>query len=179
MTGAKSHSWWEWNLGWVPRSLSNLFSFHFLFCAPLLTFLIFGFLKWPTCQEEPRRWCLSMPLPLRMSHNRESKSSFNLNLWTGYWKLIFKKFYCIFFHYHLVPLYPPEITTLLSMSWVLFPFCSIPSTPNHPHPAPTSCHLLSIYESVFVLLVSSVCSLDSTYKWNHMVFVFLWLAYFM
>ena len=62
------------------------------------------------------------------------------------------------------------------MSWVLFPFCSIPSTPNHPHPAPTSCHLLSIYESVFVLLVSSVCSLDSTYKWNHMIFVLLWLT---
>ena len=45
-------------------------------------------------------------------------------------------------------------------------------TPHH------SCHLLSISESVSLLLVSSVCSLDSTNEWNHMVFVFLWLAYF-
>ena len=31
---------------------------------------------------------------------------------------------------------------------------------------------------VSILLVCSVCSLGSTYEWNHMVIVFVWLAYF-
>ena len=58
-----------------------------------------------------------------------------------------------------------------------FPFSLLlnPSTP-YTQPHPTAVSLLSIYESVSLLLVSSVCSLDSTYEWNHMVFVFLWLA---
>ena len=34
-----------------------------------------------------------------------------------------------------------------------------------------------IYESVSILFVSLFCSLDSIYKWNHMVFVFLWLTF--
>ena len=68
---------------------------------------------------------------------------------------------------------PHTITTLLSLS--TSPFCSIPPPPNRP---PTNCHLLSIYESVPIFLVSSVCSLDPTYEWDHMVFVSVWLAYF-
>ena len=44
--------------------------------------------------------------------------------------------------------------------WVLFPFLFNPSTPSPPL---LNCHLLSIYESVPIFLVSSVCSLDSTY----------------
>ena len=66
-----------------------------------------------------------------------------------------------FFHYHLAPFYlfPPEITTLLSMSMSPY-FCSIPPLPNLPPPAVL---LLSIYESVPIFLVSSACSLDSTY----------------
>ena len=32
-----------------------------------------------------------------------------------------------------------------------------------------------VHVSVSVLFVSSFCSLDSIYKWNHTVFVFLWL----
>ena len=35
----------------------------------------------------------------------------------------------------------------------------------------------SIYASVFVLFVHLFCSLDSIYKWNHMVFVFLCLFF--
>ena len=34
----------------------------------------------------------------------------------------------------------------------------------HPLPSSLSCHLLSIYESVSIQLVSSVCSLDSPYE---------------
>ena len=49
----------------------------------------------------------------------------------------------------------------------------------HPltHLAP-ALSLLSFCESVSIFLVSSGCSLDFTCEWNHMVFVFLWLAYF-
>ena len=38
--------------------------------------------------------------------------------------------------------------------------------------------VLCIYESVSVLLVHLFWFFDSTYKWNHMVFVFLRLTYF-
>ena len=38
--------------------------------------------------------------------------------------------------------------------------------------------LPALYDSVSILLISSVCSLDPTNEWNHMVLVFLWLAYF-
>ena len=55
--------------------------------------------------------------------------------------------------------------------WVLFPLCSIPPPTNLPRTL-TSCHLLSIYESVPIFLDSPVCSSGSTYERNHMVFVF-------
>ena len=35
-----------------------------------------------------------------------------------------------------------------------------------------------IHASVSILFISLFCSLDSMYKWGHMVFVLLWLAYF-
>ena len=38
--------------------------------------------------------------------------------------------------------------------------------------------VLCIHESVSIWLVSLFRSLDFTYKWDHMVLVFLWLAYF-
>ena len=107
-----------------------------------------------------------------------SVASFLLDVFFFFLFLLFFKFnlYCIFY-YHLVTIYPKPlaIPTLLSMSWVLFHFTSIPPPPNH---SPTSYHLLSIYESIPIFIVSSVYSLDSIYEWNHMVFVFLWLAYF-
>ena len=49
-----------------------------------------------------------------------------------------------------------------------------PSTPRPPALLPPKGWHPALYESVSVLLVNAVCSLDSTYKWNHMVFVFLW-----
>ena len=36
----------------------------------------------------------------------------------------------------------------------------------------------SLCLSVYFYFVCLFCSLDSTHKWNHMVFVFFWLAYF-
>ena len=77
----------------------------------------------------------------------------------------------MFFHDHLDPLYTPRPTnhhTVVHVHESFFLFA------HSLHPltfCPTSCHLFSIYESVFVLLVSSVCSLGSTYEWDHMVFV--------
>ena len=69
--------------------------------------------------------------------------------------------YCIFPITTQSPyiLLPQQSAHCCPHPWALFPFCSIPPARNHP---PTSCHLLSVYESVSVSLVSSVCSLYST-----------------
>ena len=70
------------------------------------------------------------------------------------------------------------ITTLLSISMSFLPlfflFCSIPLFPQGPQPL-TAVSLLPIFLSIS--LVSSFCSLDSTYEWNHIILI-LWLAYF-
>ena len=89
-------------------------------------------------------------------------------------------FLLYYFYYHLVFLYPPPhhppaITIPLSMTMDSFPFLFNPSKPTFP--LALAVLLLSIYESVSILLVSSVCSLDSTNEWNPMIFLFLWLAY--
>ena len=73
----------------------------------------------------------------------------------------------------IIPHSHPAVTTLLSMP--MSPFCSIPPPSNLS--APLSGHPL-LYQPVSILLVSSVCSFDSTYEWNQMIFVFLWLPYF-
>ena len=53
-------------------------------------------------------------------------------------------------------------------------------TGSHPHQITPrrAVSLFFISKSVSVLLLSSVCSLNSTCEWNDMVFVFLWLFYF-
>ena len=88
-------------------------------------------------------------------------------------------FLLYFFHYYLSSIYPtsPEFTTLLSRSmshFFLFPW-SLSMWPFFRHIAVI---LLSIYESVCILMVCSVCLLGSTCEWNHVVFGFLWLVYF-
>ena len=56
-------------------------------------------------------------------------------------------------------------------------FCSIP--PCSPQTSTQmSAYSPSMSLSLFCLLVSSFCSLDSTYEWNHTVLVFFWLAHF-
>ena len=98
-------------------------------------------------------------------------------------------FFIAFFHYHLSTLYPlppPSIPSPLQRPhcclcpWVLSLFSLLLNTsiPNPQPPTPRAVSLLCSYESVSILLVSSVCSLDSTYEWDRMVFDFLWLAYF-
>ena len=78
---------------------------------------------------------------------------------------------------HLIP----AITKLLhvSMSFPLsfFHLWINPSAPPHPAtpPPPMAVSQLYIYESVTVVPISSFCSLDSTYKWNHMALVSDWL----
>ena len=84
--------------------------------------------------------------------------------------------YLSHFPFHLT------IITLLSASFLFIClFLLNPSTFFHPAPKPTfpdSCQsVLCIYESVSILFVTLFCSLNSTYEWNHMVLVFLSLAY--
>ena len=71
---------------------------------------------------------------------------------------------CYFLQSPYTPL-PAKIPTLLSMSMFPFSFCSSPPPPYLPLPLAVtlSCHPV-IHESVSILLVSSVCSLDSTYE---------------
>ena len=85
-------------------------------------------------------------------------------------RLIFFYFYWIFFITIVSPYTAPQQSPhCYPYPWVLFPFCSIPLPSHIPPPAVI---LLSIYESVPIFLVSSVCSSDSTYDWNHVIFVF-------
>ena len=67
--------------------------------------------------------------------------------------------------------------TVLHVHESFFPFLFAQFS-HPPTPLSAAAVLLSIYESLFIFLVSSVCSLESTYEWNHMVFSLLWLAYF-
>ena len=67
---------------------------------------------------------------------------------------------------------PPQSPDCCTYLWVLYCFYLI-----SPLPTPRVVNLLSMYESVSIMLVSFVCSLGSTYEWNHRVFVFLWHAY--
>ena len=72
---------------------------------------------------------------------------------------------------------PPQSPHCYPCPWVLSSLYSIPLSPNLP-PLAIAVILHSMYESVYVWLVRLICSLDSTYEWNHLVFVFLWLGYF-
>ena len=49
--------------------------------------------------------------------------------------------------------------------------------PSTRSPLPGAVSLLSIYDSVFILLVS--CLLDPTYEWSHMVFVVLYQGFYL
>ena len=86
-------------------------------------------------------------------------------------------FFIVFLQYHLVPLYGPRpcnrhTVVHVHKSFVFF------AQPFHSLCSPRlSCHC-ALCESVSILLLSSVCSLDPTCEWNLMVFAFLWLAYF-
>ena len=78
--------------------------------------------------------------------------------------LFFKKYLLHFFHYHLVPLYPPprhNHHTVVHVHESFFLFALPLHSLTSPHLAVI---LLSICESVSIFLVSSVCSLDSTYE---------------
>ena len=77
--------------------------------------------------------------------------------------------------FHLHPLPSPLQLPIVVHAHEFFFFFARSFFPQ-PHPHSRAISLLS--ESVSIFLVSSVCPLDSTYEWNHMVFVFLWLAYF-
>ena len=92
---------------------------------------------------------------------------------------IFFQFFIVFISitiYYPVLLYPLflAITTPSSMSMYPFSFLLHPSTLYPPPPLLLSC---SLYMSLSIFLVSSVCSSDSTYEWNYVVFVFLRLAF--
>ena len=96
------------------------------------------------------------------------------------WYGIFREhkvfFNCIFFHYHLSPLYPSPCNhhpvVHVHESFFLFVQSLHSLTSLLPNWL-TSCSP-SMSLSIFS---SSVCSLDSTYEWSHRVFVFLWLAF--
>ena len=84
------------------------------------------------------------------------------------YQFAFYLIFIVFFHYHLVPGKPFPTSNHLTGVHVhesLFFFAQflflIPSLPTSCHPA------LHLYEPVPIFLVSSVCSLDSIYEWNH------------
>ena len=92
------------------------------------------------------------------------------------------KFLSITIHSPFILLYLPpspflSIITILFVS-VRFFVCFLLLLFN-PFTFFTTLHSLPLWQlSVYFYFVCLFCSLDSTCKWNHMVFVFLWLAYF-
>ena len=85
--------------------------------------------------------------------------------------------YCIFSVIRLVPLYlplPSNHHTVVHAHESFFLFAQL----LYSLLSPLNLSSCSPSMSLSIFLVSSVCSLDSTGEWNHMVFVFLWLAYF-
>ena len=77
----------------------------------------------------------------------------------------------------LIQLSPPLLPYCYPCPWVFFFFfCSMP--PPSFLPTHLAVILFSICEAVSILHVSSVCSLGSTYEWNHMVSVSLfWICF--
>ena len=57
-------------------------------------------------------------------------------------------------------------------------FCLIPSLFHLAPKSPQQLSVCSLYLWVFFYFVCLFYTLESTYKWNHMLFVFLWQAYF-
>ena len=55
---------------------------------------------------------------------------------------------------------------------------SLPVSPPLPFEICRYGACLHAHASAPILFVSLFCSLDSTHEWDHMVFIFLWLAYF-
>ena len=119
-----------------------------------------------------------------------------------YFTVFFFFFFTLFYHWHCYgypyfhsPCAHLCITLNLPPSLCPSPHCCLspwavcicslanPLTFFHPYsPSPLpadSCQSVPcIHASVSILFTSLFCSLDSTYKWDHMVFLFLQLAYF-
>ena len=116
------------------------------------------------------------------SNKEEQNPTIYPLLLTLFMSLFFVLFFYLFNFYCIFPLllvspmpsstttYPPAptITTLLSVSISPFSFrtfCLVPPPlPPSPFLPPGAVRLLSIYESVSIFFVSSVCSLDSSYE---------------
>ena len=81
------------------------------------------------------------------------------------------------------PHFPLAIPTLLSVSmcYVYMFFVNL-STFVHPDPQPTTAltavSLFHVSRLCFYFICQFIFPLDSTYKWDHMTFVCVWLAYF-
>ena len=70
----KSHSWWEWNLGWIPRSHFKPALFPLPVPGSLTDLFKFHFLRWATWQKDCMKWCLRPPLIQGLSHILPSSS---------------------------------------------------------------------------------------------------------
>ena len=109
--------------------------------------------------------------------------NFNFHGWKSFYFIFYVFFFVtIFILLYLllppatpssIPPHPPQSSLCCLCPWVLFSFWV------DPFASPTQGRLSAccLSSSVSVLLVSSVCSSDSTCEWNHMLLV-LCLAYF-
>ena len=90
----------------------------------------------------------------------------------------FSKFNLVFFPLPFIPFIRPSPSNYHSVVHVHESFFLFAQSFHPLMTPPLAVCLFSLCESVPIFLVSSVCSLDSTYECNHMLFVFLWLFYF-
>ena len=120
--------------------------------------------------------CIPMTFPVVLLTGEDGKIQTTLPVLVFFFSIssIFI-FYCVFFLLPFRPLIPPPPSnhhTVVHETFLLFTqFLHSLTSPSHCcHPA------LHLWVCLLFFLFSF--SLDSTYEWEHMVFVFLWLAYF-
>ena len=85
-------------------------------------------------------------------------------------------------HFPLPPTSPPAFTCCCLWPWAvhtcIYVLWLFSSSLLHPRPSEICQSVPCVHASGFILFISIFYSLDSTYKSDHTVFFFLWLAYF-
>ena len=107
------------------------------------------------------------------------------------WSFLPLYFYC--WHKYKCPISPTSskppppplaVTTRCLCLWVMHicsftsPFSFFYLVPSSLFPSDSCQSVPCVHTSVSIVFLSLFCSIHSTFKWDHMVFVFLWLAYF-
>lgn len=180
MTPGFWFEWLEWKFPFLIFATSRWWSYEWYLtpCTfkiplyPKTTFLLYIF-YWNIVDAQ---WNVTSVSGVQYS---DSTTLYCAVLTTGVAPIGHRQHYCSAIDYILYAVPSPpwfihSVTKSLYLPLSFTPFCPFP----HPIP-PSGSHqfVLCIYGSLSASCVHLFC-LDSTYKWNHLVFVFLCVTYF-